>query len=94
MLLPRNLSLTQMAIGAVASLVLVKVARPALVGVVRVGFGVKDLAQDTWNKAKAEVNHVKEEAKHQRPDASNAAVVADLQAQVQALKSQLASKKA
>ena len=94
MFLPRNLSITQIAIGAVASLVIVKVARPALVGLVRVGFEVKDLAQDTWTKAKTEVNQVKADAKVKRTDASTEAVVADLQAQVQALKSQLAAKKA
>lgn len=94
MFLPRHLSLTQIAIGAVASLVIVKVARPALVGVVRVGFEVKDLAQDTWNKARSEVNQVKADAKGQRSDASvPPAAVADLQAQVQALKSQLAANK-
>ena len=75
-----------------ASLVIVKLS-PVLVGVVRAGFEVNDLASDTWNKAKVEVNQVKADAKGTRTDASSAAV-ADLQAQVQALKAQLAVKKA
>jgi hypothetical protein len=93
MLLPRRLSLTQLAVGAVASLIIVKVARPLLVGVVRAGFEVKDLAADTWTKAKNEVADVKAEARV-KPDAVSPAVIADLQAQIQSLKTQLASKKA
>jgi hypothetical protein len=92
MFLPRHLSLTQMAIGAVASLVVVKVARPVLVGVFRAGFEVKDLAQETWSKAKVEVNEVKTEARIKTVESVSPAVVADLQAQILALKSQLAKK--
>jgi len=93
MLLPRRLSLTQLAVGAVATIVVVKVARPLLVGVLRAGIEVKDLAQDTWTRAKNEVADVKAEARA-KSDAAPSAAIADLQAQIQSLKSQLAAKKA
>lgn len=93
MFLPRNVSIAQVAVGAVASLVVLKVARPVLVGVLRAGFEVKDLAQDTWNRAKNEVKEVKAEARA-KADSVPAATVADLQAQILTLKSQLAAKKA
>jgi hypothetical protein len=92
MFLPRHLSLTQMALGAVASLVIVKVARPILVGTVRVGLEAKDLAKDTWSKAKIEAAQVKADADARRTDSVSPAVVADLQAQILALKSQLSKK--
>jgi hypothetical protein len=72
MFLPRNVSLTQVAIGAVASVVILKVARPLLVGVFRAGFEVKDLAQDTWTSAKNEVRDIKAEARGKSQPAKKA----------------------
>lgn len=92
-LFPR-MTLTEAVVGAVATVVAVKIARPLMVEVVRAGFKVKDLAEEGYGKAKSEIDKVKADARASRSESGVSAEIARLQAQVASLQSQLASKKA
>ena len=89
-----RLTTTQFAVGAVASVVAIKVARPILVEVVRVGYKLKDLTGGALTAAKTEFGKIAADAKAVRQDPGPAAEMADLRAQVKALQTQLAAKKA
>lgn len=79
-----SLFVTQLAIGAVASVVVYKLARPLLVEVIRAGYvvkdltgdaasKVKDLTEDAASKVKSEFTKIAEEAKASRQPSQLAA---------------------
>ncbi len=70
------------------------VARPLLVGTVRAGYDVTDVATDAWTKAKAEVGSLKREALATRDSSRMESELKQLRDEVAALKTQLVKKSA
>jgi len=90
--LPR-MSLSQMLVGTVAVVVATKIARPLMVEVVRAGYWVKDVASEGYGVAKSEVNKLATEARTPHTAQGVTAEISKLQAQIQTLQEQLATKK-
>jgi len=70
------------------------IARPLLVGTVRAGYEVSDVATDAWAKAKAEVESVKREALTSRESGRMEAELKQLRDEVAILRAQVAKKSA
>ena len=68
------------------------IARPLLVGTVRAGYEVSDVATEAWAQAKAEVDSVKREALTSRDAGRMEAELRQLRDEVSALRTQLAKK--
>jgi hypothetical protein len=79
--------------GAAAAVVGAYVGRPLLVGAVRAGYDVSELASDAWAKAKAEADSLRQEAQKLR-EQSASAEVQRLREEVATLRAQVATKKA
>lgn len=75
--------------GGVVATVGATVARPLLVGVVRIGYEAVDAVTGVWTKAKAEVDAMNTEARAGRSDGAE---VERLRAEVATLKAQAAKK--
>jgi hypothetical protein len=76
--------------GTAAAAIGAAVARPLLVGTVRVGYQAADIANDAWNTAKAEVESAKVEARATRGGSDSE--IQQLRAEVASLRAQLAKK--
>ena len=70
------------------------IARPLLVGTVRAGYEVTDVASEAWTKAKAEVESVKREALTARDASRMETELQQLREEVAALRAQVAKKSA
>jgi hypothetical protein len=75
--------------GTAAATVGAAIARPLLVGTVRAGYEVADVANDAWAKAKAEVDSVRQEAITARASATMATEIQQLRDEVASLRAQL-----
>ena len=84
-LLPRT-PLGNIFIGMATAVIGPAILRPVLVGVVRAGYEVKEFASSTWNNAKREALSIQTEAATRQ--------AANLEAEVQQLRSELASLRA
>jgi len=75
--------------GTAAATIGASIVRPLLVGTVRAGYEVADVANDAWSKAKAEVDSVKREAVTARDSGASAAEIQHLRDEVASLRAQL-----
>ncbi len=75
--------------GTAAATIGASLARPLLVGTVRAGYEVADLAGDAWAKAKAEVDQIKHEAVSAREAGAMASEIQQLREEVASLRAQL-----
>ena len=82
-----KLSLTSMGVGAALTLV----ARPLIVGAVRVGYEAKDFVGDTWRQAKVEAQSVRADALATR-ERSDEAEIRRLREEVATLRAQPAKR--
>ena len=79
-------------LGTTAASIGAAIVRPLLVGTVRAGYEVADVANDAWTQAKAEVDSVKREALTARESGRMATEIQQLRDEVAALRTQLAKK--
>ncbi|MEY4094017.1 MAG: hypothetical protein RLZZ53_1216 [Acidobacteriota bacterium] len=77
-----------LAVGVVGSVVVAKLARPVIVEVVRAGYKAGSMVSSTWEFAKQEARKVQQDASAPRDPKVDPAV-AELQSQVDSLKTQL-----
>jgi len=88
-LLPST-AIGNVAFGAAAAMVGPSLFRPAIVGLVRVGYAVQEVASDAWAQARTEAQTIRAEAATRQSSDSE---VQQLRDEVAALKAQLAAKK-
>ena len=84
-LLPKS-ALANVVIGAAAVVTGPAVLRPVVVGIVRVGYQVKDYATSAWTRAKNEAATVRAEARVPSDASAMEAQIQQLRSEVNALK--------